>query len=88
MNLESKEKAMASQDFDVILLGHFAKDEDIVDGKERDVLGGAVYYGAFSLKLMGIKVAVVTKLARKDFFELSIFKDVEALSEELELSKR
>jgi sugar/nucleoside kinase (ribokinase family) len=64
---------MASQDFDVVLLGHFAKDKNIVDGKERDVLGGAVYYGAFPLKMMGINVAIVTKLAREDFPELSVF---------------
>jgi len=65
---------MPPQDFDVVLLGHFAKDKDVIDGKERDVLGGAVYYGAFPLKIMGTKVAVVTKLARKDFPELSVFK--------------
>ena len=65
---------MASQDFDVVLVGHFAKDKDIIDGKERDVLGGAVYYGAFPLKMMGINVAIVTKLVREDFPELSIFK--------------
>lgn len=65
---------MPAQNFDVVLLGHFAKDKDVIDGKERDVLGGAVYYGAFPLKMMGIKVAVVTKLARKDFPELSILK--------------
>lgn len=65
---------MPAQNFDVVLLGHFAKDKDVIDGKERDVLGGAVYYGAFPLKMMGIKVAVVTKLARNDFPELSILK--------------
>ncbi|MEA3485154.1 MAG: PfkB family carbohydrate kinase [Candidatus Aerophobetes bacterium] len=64
---------MASQNFDVILVGHFAKDKDIVDGKERDVPGGAVYYGAFPLKMMGINIAVVTKLAREDFPQLSVF---------------
>lgn len=74
MNLRSKGRSMPPQNFDVVLLGHFAKDKDVIDGKERDVLGGAVYYGAFPLRMMGIKVAVVTKLARKDFPELSIFK--------------
>jgi hypothetical protein len=38
---------MASQDFDVVLLGHFAKDKNIVDGKERDVLGGAAASTSF-----------------------------------------
>ncbi|RLE08154.1 carbohydrate kinase [Candidatus Aerophobetes bacterium] len=65
---------MTSYEFDVVLVGDFAKDEDIVDGRRRNLLGGAVYYGAFPLKLIGINVAVVTKLARKDFPELSVFK--------------
>jgi len=65
---------MIPKKFDVVLLGHLSKDKDIVDGKERDVLGGAVYYGAFPLKLIGINVAVVTKLSKEDFPELSIFK--------------
>ena len=38
---------MISQKFDVVLPGHFAKDKDVVDGKEKNVLGSAVYYGAF-----------------------------------------
>jgi len=33
---------MISQKFDVVLLGHFAKDKDVVDGKEKNVLGSAV----------------------------------------------
>ena len=55
-NLQSEGRNMPPQNFDVVLLGHFAKDKDVIDGKERDVLGGAVYYGAFPLKMMGIKV--------------------------------
>ena len=64
---------MPPRNFDVVLLGHFAKDKDVIDGKERNVFGGAVYYGAFPLNMMGIKVAVVTRLAREDFPELSVF---------------
>ena len=64
---------MVSQGFDVVLLGHISKDKNVVDGKERNILGGAVYYGAFPLKMMGLNVAVVTKLAKEDFPKLSIF---------------
>lgn len=64
---------MISQRFDVVLVGHFARDKDVVNGEERNVLGGAVYYGAFPLKLMGINVAVVTKVAREDLSKLAIF---------------
>lgn len=55
--------------FDVVLLGHIAKDKLImkVEGTERIQVGGPVYYGSFPLKCMGLKVAVVTKLAREDF---------------------
>ena len=63
-----------SKKFDLVLVGHFSQDKNVVDGEERNVPGGAIYYGAFLLKLMGIKVAVVTKLAREDFSELEIFK--------------
>jgi len=34
-----------------------------------------VYHGAFALKAIGTRVAIVTKLAKKDFPLLSIFKD-------------
>jgi hypothetical protein len=55
---------MISQKFDVVLMGHFSKDKNVVDGEEKNLSGGAIYYGAFPLKLMGINVAVVTKVAR------------------------
>lgn len=62
------------EEFDVILLGHFAKDREVVGEKETDQLGGAVYFGAFPLSKMGVKVGVVTKLAREDFSALSELK--------------
>lgn len=61
--------------FDVILLGHFAKDVDVVDGKEKEVIGSAVYQGSFPLKIIGVNVAIVTKLAKSDYPLLSIFKE-------------
>ncbi|MEA1965096.1 MAG: PfkB family carbohydrate kinase [Candidatus Aerophobetes bacterium] len=64
---------MVSQKFDVVLVGHFSKDKNLVDGEEKNRPGGAVYYGAFPLKLMGINVAVVTKVAREDLSELADF---------------
>ena len=61
--------------FDIVLMGHFARDREVVGGEETDMLGGAVYFGAFPLKLMGVNVGVVTKLAEKDFPALSVFKE-------------
>jgi len=66
---------MNLNNFDVILLGHFAKDVDVVDGKEKEVIGSAVYQGAFPLKTIGVNVAIVTKLAKSDYPLLSIFKE-------------
>ena len=66
---------MKLKNFDVILLGHFAIDNDVVDGVEKEVTGSAVYHGAFALNAIGAKVAVVTKLAKKHFPMLSIFKN-------------
>jgi len=65
---------MDSNNYEVVLLGHFALDNDIVDGVEKELIGSAVYYGAFALRSIGVKVAVVTKLARKDFYLLSAFR--------------
>jgi sugar/nucleoside kinase (ribokinase family) len=64
---------MISRKFDVVLVGHFSKDKNVVDGEEKNVPGGVIYYGAFPLKLMGINVAVVTKVAREDLSKLAIF---------------
>jgi len=65
---------MIFQKFDLVLVGHLSKDKNVVDGEEKNVPGGAVYYGAFPLKLMGINVAVVTKVAREDLSKLETFK--------------
>lgn len=51
---------------DVAVLGHFAKDKIIVAGKESIASGGSVYYGALALRRLGLRVAVITRLARED----------------------
>ncbi|HER23555.1 MAG TPA: hypothetical protein ENO17_00595 [Candidatus Atribacteria bacterium] len=65
------------KEYEVILLGHFAQDCDIIDGIEKEVIGSAVYYGAFPLKAIGVNVALVTKLAKKDFPLLAVFKEAD-----------
>jgi sugar/nucleoside kinase (ribokinase family) len=52
---------------DILMVGHFAKDELIVDGKGQVASGGGVYYGSMALRQMGMKVAVATRLKREDF---------------------
>jgi sugar/nucleoside kinase (ribokinase family) len=52
---------------DILMVGHFAKDELIVDGKGETSSGGGVYYGSMALRQMGLKVAVATRLHPDDF---------------------
>lgn len=56
--------------FDVLMVGHFARDELIVDGKGEVSSGGGVYYGSIALRQMGLKVAVATRLHPSDFSHL------------------
>ena len=55
------------ESFDVLMVGHFARDELIVDGKGETASGGGVYYGSMVLCQMGLKVAVATRLHPSDF---------------------
>lgn len=52
---------------DVVMIGHFAKDRVVVDGRGEVMSGGAVYYGSMALKHLGLRVAVVTRLHPDDF---------------------
>jgi len=51
---------MDLKNYDVVLLGHFAIDNDVINGVEKKVTGSAVYHGAFALKAIGTRVAIVT----------------------------
>ncbi|HSJ57838.1 MAG TPA: hypothetical protein VLC95_11695, partial [Anaerolineae bacterium] len=54
-------------DVDVMMIGHFARDRNIVDGRGEEAAGGAVYYGSIALRRLGLHVAVVTRLHPDDF---------------------
>lgn len=62
-------------DFDIVMVGNFAKDKLIVDGVEQIASGGGVYYGSVVVKRLGRKVAVVTRLLPDDFVRLQELKD-------------
>jgi sugar/nucleoside kinase (ribokinase family) len=49
------------------MIGHFAKDQLIVDGHAETASGGGVYYGSIALRHLGLRVAVVTRLHPDDF---------------------
>ena len=54
-------------DFDILMIGHFAKDRLVVDGQAEEASGGAVFYGSVAVRRLGIKVAIVTRLHPDDF---------------------
>jgi sugar/nucleoside kinase (ribokinase family) len=56
-----------TQVYDVVLLGHYTKDTIVSAAGTRIVDGGACNYGANVVVRMGLKTAVVTRLAKKDF---------------------
>ena len=54
-------------EFDIVMIGNFAKDKLIVDGVEEIASGGGIYYGSIAIKHLGVSVAVVTRLHQDDF---------------------
>jgi sugar/nucleoside kinase (ribokinase family) len=58
-------------DVDIMMIGHFAKDQLVVDGHGEVSSGGAVYYGSVALRQLGLRVAVVTRLHPRDFPRLA-----------------
>ena len=53
--------------FDIAFVGHYTKDTIVTPEGTRTVHGGAFRYGAYVVAKMGLKAAVVTRLAREDF---------------------
>src|SRR5512146_2773513 len=58
-------------DFDLLMLGHFAKDEIVVDGRREVASGGGVYYGSIAARRLGARVAIVTRLHPDDYGRLA-----------------
>jgi len=62
--------------FDVVCIGHLAKDRIVRGSEEYEAPGGACYYGSFVLRALGLRVAVVTRLARED---LPLFEELDSI---------
>lgn len=60
----------SKNDVDILMIGHFAKDRNIVDGRGETTSGGGVYFGGMALRQLGVHVAVVTRLHPDDFWRL------------------
>ncbi len=56
-----------TEQFDVLAIGHLAKDRNIVGEKSEVAAGGAIYYGGMVLLSLGLRVAIMTRLAKEDF---------------------
>ncbi len=55
---------------DILMVGHFAKDRLVVDGKAEEASGGAVYYGSMALRRLGVRVGIVTRMHPADLCRL------------------
>jgi sugar/nucleoside kinase (ribokinase family) len=64
----------AATDVDILMIGHFAKDRLVVDGKAESASGGAVFYGSVAVRRLGVSVAIVTRLHPDDFHLLDEIK--------------
>ena len=60
----------AHPSFDIVMIGHFAKDKVTYLGETTIYSGGAVYYGSVGLAHLGWRVAIVTRLHPDDFDRL------------------
>jgi sugar/nucleoside kinase (ribokinase family) len=60
--------------FDLVLIGHFAKDRIVYQGQVETASGGAVQYAGMALARLGWRVAVITRLHPDDFPRLDELK--------------
>ena len=56
-----------TETFDIAYIGHFTKDTIVYPNETKVVDGGAFYYGVNVIARMGLRAAVVTRLARQDW---------------------
>ncbi len=54
-------------EFDIAFLGHYTKDTIVLPHETKTVRGGAFYYGVHVAVRMGLRAAVITRLAQEDF---------------------
>jgi len=64
------------QQFDLAFIGHYTKDTIIYPGRQTVQDGGPYRYGARVARLMGLRVAVITRLAAEDRRSLDELEEV------------
>jgi sugar/nucleoside kinase (ribokinase family) len=55
------------REFDIAFLGHYTKDTIVLPHETKTVHGGAFNYGARVAVKMGLRTAIITRLAEEDF---------------------
>ena len=55
-----------SKKYDIVILGNYTKDTIVNSNGSKNVDGGGFNYGAHAVKMLGLKVAAVTRLAKED----------------------
>jgi len=65
---------------DVLCIGHIDKGIIVVEGNRTDATGGAIHYGGMVLRKLGLKIAVLTRVAKQD---LGLLDELEAAGAEI-----
>jgi sugar/nucleoside kinase (ribokinase family) len=66
-------------DVDVLAIGHIDKGRVVVAGKSQSIAGGAIHFGGMVLLALGLRVGVVTRVAKNDLDLLSDLRNAGAL---------
>jgi len=56
-----------TEPFDIAYVGHYTKDTIVYPSATQTIDGGAFYYGCNVIARMGLRAAVITRLAREDW---------------------
>ncbi len=67
------------RELDILAIGHIDKGRVIVGGQSQSIAGGAVHFGGMVLLALGLRVGVVTRLAKEDLWLLSALNEAGAV---------
>jgi len=65
---------------DVLCIGHIDKGRIVIKGERTDATGGAIYYGGMVLRKLGLRIAVLTRVAKQD---LALLDELKAAGAEI-----
>ena len=68
--LPPQRESLSPSEFDICVVGHITGDIITIGHTTRAIPGGTAYYTSVALRRLGLKVAVVTKVAKGDVVSL------------------